>query len=895
MRKICPPDSSAYCSSWIPSNNGIWLKLLHGNNGANANHAPIRDLNTLHYMSLGAHPHAVANANAHWPVFKFSGLDVENSVKVSGGNFRTPPKQTLLTNGYGCSGHAKNLQTLRGCALSNLNGVAVTYTGKRSVAIHGATRFQSDHVIVPGDSDRCSKHKGTGSDLNSVVFSRDADSAFLQSGSIHGQGVPPIDADRITNPIKKRGFHAAIVHMLVMLAMSEIGSAAVIQSSNRVDWVHGRTVGMQFTRPERSNLLTVTDAPYSADNTGATDATTAIQSAINAAASNDVVYLPAGVYKLNSQLTLDKSYVTLRGAGSNSVLFGAGSGLVVLKVGHDPIEATSYRIFTVTNGATKGSTNLWLTSIQNGFGDTIKAGDALRISTVTRNTGSDTFPIISVAGFDRIIHQLIVIHSRSGNTVSITAPLVWDFTNSPMLQEVDTINQPRRMVGLESFAMTMTNAGASGSSGYMIQADCLRDSWFTNLNLGFANNYQLSLSTAVNCEVTGNTIHDALSLGTSHSGLLLASTPGVLVSDNGFYAEPTRAAAGLKLYPAIEINGGVVNAAVFANFFTNCSLDIDIHNSHPLMNLIEANVFTSFFEMDGYFGSASHFTLFRNRIRNTLPIKRFNSYIQIVGNVCGNTGFDYVWSKETSGYGAPWPIFELGFPNIGNSTYEYVTPPSAWNFPGRHLTGAFGESLTNGIFTFTGTYGPTNVLWPSMGTGYFTNIPSRQASIYPILFQDGSNTNLYYGATNSGVLLSSNAMEWNATNVVLVQQDGSTPEFVTVSNGWTLYIGGQAAFQQLQSSNKYTHNFHGNLVFTNSVWALVWDDNNADHTLPSSLLYPSGMPGWWGTNRVPAIDPEAAQSVAFIPAELRYNGVAGGGDTPATPRRKFKGISLKRQ
>jgi hypothetical protein len=661
--------------------------------------------------------------------------------------------------------------------------------------------------------------------------------------------------------------------LAVLLMVAVCAEATIIQSSNRVDWVHGRTVGMQFPRPERSNLLTVTDAPYSADNTGATDATTAIQSAINAAASNDVVYLPAGVYKLNSQLTLDKSYVTLRGAGSNSVLFGAGSGSVVLKVGHDPIEATSYRIFTVTNGATKGSTNLWLTSIENGFGDTIKAGDALRISMVTRNTGSDTFPIISVAGFDRIIHQLIVIHSRVGNTVSITAPLVWDFTNSPMLQEMDTISQPRRMVGLESFAMTMTNAGASGSSGYMIQADCLRDSWFTNLNLGFANNYQLSLSTAVNCEVTGNTIHDALSLGTSHSGLLLASTPGVLVSDNGFYAEPTRAAAGLKLYPAIEINGGVVNAAVFANFFTNCSLDIDIHNSHPLMNLIEANVFTSFFEMDGYFGSASHFTLFRNRIRNTLPIKRFTHRMQIVGNVCGDGSTVYVWDKEQSGYGAPYPLFEMGYPNIGNSTYESVSPPTAWNWPGRHLTGALGENLTNGIFTFTQSVGPTNVIWTTDGTGYFTNIPAPVGSIYALLFQDASNTNFYYGATNSSALLSVSA--GTSSNLTL-------NSYVHVTNGATLYLGGQAAFQQLQASNKYTHNFHGNLVYTNSVWALVWDDNNADHTLPSSLLYPSGMPGWWGTNRVPAIDPEAAQSVAFIPAELRYNGVAGGGgDAPA--------------
>ncbi|RRJ96933.1 hypothetical protein Ga0100231_024580 [Opitutaceae bacterium TAV4] len=71
-------------------------------------------------------------------------------------------------------------------------------------------------------------------------------------------------------------------------------------------------------------VFDVTAAPYSADPTGAIDATTAIQSAINAAgkAGGGVVFLPAGTFRLsvpsekNEALLIDKPKVVLRGAGS---------------------------------------------------------------------------------------------------------------------------------------------------------------------------------------------------------------------------------------------------------------------------------------------------------------------------------------------------------------------------------------------------------------------------------------------------------------------------------------------------------------------------------------------------------------------------------------------------
>jgi hypothetical protein len=69
--------------------------------------------------------------------------------------------------------------------------------------------------------------------------------------------------------------------------------------------------------------------PYSADRTGAVDATAAIQSAIQAAqsAGGGVVYLPAGTYRVRPQGT---NAYALRIQASNVVLRGAGAGQTFL-------------------------------------------------------------------------------------------------------------------------------------------------------------------------------------------------------------------------------------------------------------------------------------------------------------------------------------------------------------------------------------------------------------------------------------------------------------------------------------------------------------------------------------------------------------------------------------
>lgn len=80
--------------------------------------------------------------------------------------------------------------------------------------------------------------------------------------------------------------------------------------------------GLQMLPNVDLNITDVTKDPYNADNSGATDATVAIQSAIDAVGSKGggVVYLPAGTYKVSLQsgsnvLSVNKPSVVIRGAG----------------------------------------------------------------------------------------------------------------------------------------------------------------------------------------------------------------------------------------------------------------------------------------------------------------------------------------------------------------------------------------------------------------------------------------------------------------------------------------------------------------------------------------------------------------------------------------------------
>src|SRR4026209_724557 len=98
--------------------------------------------------------------------------------------------------------------------------------------------------------------------------------------------------------------------LAVAIILTQAGTllAEIIPANRRVTWQPGVPGGI----PNRTTIFAnVTQDPYNANNSGAANAATAIQNAINACPADQVVFLPAGTYQLDSMLRM-KANITLR-------------------------------------------------------------------------------------------------------------------------------------------------------------------------------------------------------------------------------------------------------------------------------------------------------------------------------------------------------------------------------------------------------------------------------------------------------------------------------------------------------------------------------------------------------------------------------------------------------
>ena len=623
-----------------------------------------------------------------------------------------------------------------------------------------------------------------------------------------------------------------------------------------VPWVINRTVGVAGGIPSnRTNVVDVTQSPYNADNTGATSAQTAIQNAINAATNSEVIYFPAGIYDIteNNGISITKNNITLRGAGSNTMLVGS----VTIGPGQNGnYGGTGFTGWSITSGAAAGSSTVSFSSLADVYGSTLGAGDSINITSyITSDTNGGGFQYIDAKGGEpgarahADLNQMVIITNVVGNFVQFTPPLVWNFTNQttagPLNQVGVSSLRATHHVGLENFTLTTSNRALNMNPTFMCNLQLAYDCWVTNCNFIMAANYSLAINYAANCYIGHNNLRLSKSGGSNHAGLYLWEASGCLIEDNIL-------ADGLD--PSIEWNYGVNGNAFFANFSTNTihGVDFDMHNTHPVMNLWEENVCRDF-ELDGTFGSCSHETIFRNFLIATTPFKRWTTFINCVGNVMGNPSYPYIYSPSNADY-STYGVFEIGYPDEGDNHYSGVSGPIPWNYPGASILGFEGETINEAIFSITNTQVNTNVI-----TGNFANLPSTLANNYALMAQDPVNTNTYYyigipsgPATSSNVTLTANT---------------------SVTNGWIVYVTYQGAWHWLQSSNVNTDIITGNAVCTNrSSYTPVWDANGVQ-SLTNSYLY-AARPSWWGTNNWPAFGPDVSPNIGLIPAQERYLGVS---------------------
>lgn len=663
----------------------------------------------------------------------------------------------------------------------------------------------------------------------------------------------------------------------------------IIHESNRFPAVVGWTVGVQGGIPERNNLIDITT--HGGDKTGVTNVLSAFNAAVTAASSGDVIYFPDpdGVYNgSNVILNATKDNITIRGQGGR--LVGG------IKIGPGG-SAGNGGVFTITNGATKGSTNLVLDTpgMTNVSGGAIQPGDMFNI-TADFSMTNEVFQAFAIHGRQSIFQTVIIApNGVNGQTVSITAPLHFTFSPTPRLTALHFIGnnaslKPRVGVGIENLTIThawtnpitgtyiKANPNAGGGIGYGVYSDLARNWWVKDCVIEYATSYGIQASDGAYFTHHGNTIRKGGS-GASHAGIVVNGGSGALIENNIITDQQ----------PGVEFNGGI-GYAIVGNFFTNniTGLDIQVHGTHPMMGIIEQNVGSVYID-DGYFGTSSHGLLFRNYLDSGVRFKRFTTFKGVVGNVLGNPASQFVWSDEAND-SALGMIFQLGYPRVGNQSHNSKTnPPVGWNFPGSSYVehddgGVSGSGVwrTNGATILTNTVLNTNVI-----TGDFTYVRSQHSGTYSIKFQDAANTNRYWPEDGISVYPLTAGTSSNLTLTFSGSRfvsEGSPAEAVTsmtFSNGWRVFVSYQNdTYVHLHQTNKATHTIDWNVVCTNaSSYTLVKSGAMSTQTLSNSMVYPS-RPDWWVDEfgnplPWPGIGPDLTPYVGDIPPKRRFYGEIG--------------------
>jgi hypothetical protein len=431
------------------------------------------------------------------------------------------------------------------------------------------------------------------------------------------------------------------------------------------DW---KLAGVPGGIPKRTILIDVTKPPFNADPTGAADAQPAIAQAIAKAAENEVVHLPAGTYRMNTGLgTGGKSRITLRGDGPDKTILRLQTGGISVGTGGGDWWYPNRMKVDLLADARKGANFLAVDP---------KGLEVGRLCQVSLKN-DPRLPVIVPGAFEYMRSQITRIVGKREGGILISPPLQFDL---PMSLEPRLRPTARTVefVGVED----LTIDGAAGNVQVGLGLSTAYGCWVRNVAVRNITNYHLSIGDSLQCEIRHSTIATRKGAGSNGAGFLVGMTCSSLFEDNIL----------IEQFPHIEVNASTGN--VFGYNYCHdstiqgvvgCSINSN-HGAHSSFNLYEGNISPKF-QADGYHGSSSHDTIFRNWLHGSsdktplfwicVNLNRFTRNYSVVGNVLGRKGHPWIYDNDNKGYGYDQHlIYSLGMPNMGNGGFNGVAQPS---------------------------------------------------------------------------------------------------------------------------------------------------------------------------------------------------------------------------
>ncbi len=609
--------------------------------------------------------------------------------------------------------------------------------------------------------------------------------------------------------------------LVVAVGLASAVHGELLPAARRVDWTANVAVGVPGGIPNRTKLVDVTLAPYHADKTGATNAAGAIQAAVNAAKSGDVVFLPAGIYRIDTPVFIghDKDGITVRGAGMEATVLDVRTNTVFsVGSGSDYQWAWPSSNNRITSGLAKGSSTISIDSTS-----AFSVGQIVQIAfdNVTNDelVRAGETPTISVGGYGSLRKQKTRITAKTGNTLSIY-PSLYYAPPAGLSARVNVAQQQADYVGLEDFAIDGTN----GNMIFPIMFSQCYASWVKGVKVTDTFNYGMFISDSLNCEVRECLVKDRKVGGSNGAGILVASVAASLFEDN----------IVLGIFPAIEVNFSTMGSVFAYNVLENSiggTLNTN-HAPHNSFNLYEGNV-TPNVQSDGYFGGASDDTFYRNWIHGTnlqrsirvfrIGLNRFTRNYSFIGNIIGETGMTV---------GGP---YSFGNPNMGNSMYDGSAKAASGQF------------------------------WKDWGAK--ATILSRTSdSAGSIRLSKGS----FFVGQLGYLVWTGGRLQFSATSVqseVIGFSNASGTALPPLGTEVSVYMG-PSGYQELDLDVEATTIRKGNYNYLDR--RIPADETLNSETLPDSL-FRSSKPAYFGNLPWPAFDPlNPNPSFESIPAGYRY-------------------------
>ena len=400
-----------------------------------------------------------------------------------------------------------------------------------------------------------------------------------------------------------------IVFALLLFApFSALGllSTTVVDDSRVIDWTTtGVSGGIPTDRTQSGS--TILASTY---NDGTDDATSGIQSALNGASSGTYVLLGAGIFRINTYLTIP-SNVTLRGDGQDStyLYLYATSGTTVIGMGSTPT-VSSGSATNINSGGTKGSTEIVVASA-SGF----DVGDLLYITglndtnvTATGQGGLCNWCGPTYTDETRLRSQITKISSVNGTTIGLEIPLYHTYdTPTAIPFAASTVR-----AGLEDLTLYGTN---TGFKKFFHMGGC-DQCWINNVEGDFSDDYIGDIEYSYRCEIRKSNFHDSFSTHTSGNDQALvisSSTSHMRIENNIFGRHHT------SIILRMSSSGNAIAYNYFYGSFDNVNAGnylilmqvVSEHGAHPHAQLFEGNIGPKF-NSDSYWGSGSNPTYYRN-------------------------------------------------------------------------------------------------------------------------------------------------------------------------------------------------------------------------------------------------------------------------------------------